>query len=136
MHAGSDVIDKYLADQDFGQPEFVPHYKLLTWQESTTGGGPARIDITTQKGENVIFIQLVKLFVSTDGLGGTISFRDGRYPVGTNMFTLINNSEFFNAMDFPHIIKNTKFSLISDSTTVRFSLAYVLISNKINVKKK
>ena len=128
------AIDKYLEGQFFGLGnKYEPDYQLLTWIESTLIAGFQTVDIPLMQSGNVLYIRLEQIAISTDGLGGTVSFRDSR--LANNLFTINNNVSYFTVTKFDYLINNTSFQLVSNSATVLFSLGFSRISTKEKTKK-
>lgn len=128
------AIDKYLENQFFGlNNKYEPDYQLLTWIESTLIGGVQTVDIPLMQSGNVLFIRLEQIAISTDGLGGTVAFRDSR--LANNLFTINNNVSYFTVTKFDYLVNNTSLQIISTSATVLFSLGFSRISTKEKVKK-
>lgn len=128
------AIDKYLDNQFFGlYNKYEPDYQLLTWIESTLIGGFQTVDIPLMKSGNVLFIRLEQIAISTDGLGGTVAFRDSRLL--NNLFTINNNVSYFTVTKFDYLANNTSLQIVSTSATVLFSLGFSRISTKEKTKK-
>ena len=128
------AIDKYLDGQFFGlNNKYEPDYQLLTWIESTLVGGFQTVDIPLMQSGNVLFIRLEQMTISTDGLGGTVSFRDSR--LANNLFTINNNVSYFTVCKFDYLVNNTSLQIVSTSATVLFALGFSRISTKEKTKK-
>lgn len=127
----SDVVSKYLKSQYFGGDEFESLYQIPTWVESTLVAGFQTVEIPLSKSANALFIEIIGMTLSTDGLGGVISFKDARLP--TNLFSINNNVSYFQVTKFNYLVNNTSFTMTSNSATVLFSLEYTRISK---VKKQ
>lgn len=128
------AIDKYLDSQFFGlNNKYEPDYQLLTWIESTLIAGVQTVDIPLMQSGNVLFIRLEQIAISTDGLGGVVSFRDSR--LANNLFTINNNVSYFTVTKFEYLANNTSLQIVSTSATVLFSLGFSRISTKEKTKK-
>lgn len=128
------AIDKYLDGQFFGlNNKYEPDYQLLQWIESTLIGGVQTVDIPLMQSGNVLFIRLEQIAISTDGLGGTVSFRDSR--LANNLFTINNNVSYFTVTKFDYLVNNTSVQIVSTSATVLFSIGFSRISTKEKTKK-
>jgi hypothetical protein len=125
MYSG---VTNFLNDQDFGGSEFMPKYQLLTWQASVIVAGFQTVAIPLDPTGNVLFIQIEQILISTDGLGGVITFRDSRIP--TPMFNIINAASYTICPVFNYLIKGNKFTMVSNSATVQFALGYIPISKQ------
>lgn len=126
-----DVLQEYLLTQEFGGKKYKPNYQLLTWQESDLIAGVQTVTIPLAKSADTLYIRLEQIAISTDGLGGTVSFRDTRY--NTNLFTINNNVSFFTVTKFPYLVNNTSLTIVTNSPGVLFSIGYCRIS-KIDLK--
>lgn len=128
------AIDKYLDGQFFGlNNKYEPDYQLLTWIESTLIGGVQTVDIPLMQSGNVLFIRLEQIAISTDGLGGVVSFRDSR--LANNLFSINNNVSYFTVTKFDYLVNNTSVQIVSTSATVLFSIGFSRISTKEKTKK-
>lgn len=128
------AIDKYLDSQFFGlNNKYEPDYQLLQWIESTLIGGVQTVDIPLMQSGNVLFIRLEQIAISTDGLGGTVSFRDSR--LANNLFSINNNVSYFTVTKFDYLVNNTSVQIVSTSATVLFSIGFSRISTKEKTKK-
>lgn len=128
------AIEKYLDGQFFGlNNKYEPDYQLLTWIESTLIAGVQTVDIPLMQSGNVLFIRLEQIAISTDGLGGVVSFRDSR--LANNLFTINNNVSYFTVTKFEYLANNTSLQIVSTSATVLFSLGFSRISTKEKTKK-
>lgn len=128
------AIDKYLDGQFFGlNNKYEPDYQLLQWIESTLIGGVQTVDIPLMQSGNVLFIRLEQIAISTDGLGGTVSFRDSR--LANNLFSINNNVSYFTVTKFDYLVNNTSVQIVSTSATVLFSIGFSRISTKEKTKK-
>lgn len=121
-----DLIQEYLLNQDWGGEGAKPNYQLLTWIESTLVAGVQTVVIPLQKSNDTLFIRINQIAISTDGLGGTVSFKDSR--LNTNLFTINNNVSYFTVTKFDYLINNTEFKMVSTSASVLFSLGFCRIS--------
>ncbi len=133
-------IDEYIKWQDFGNnsanegENWQPRYQLLTWMPSALVGGFQTVTIPTDESGNVLFIRIHQMSISTDGLGGTITFSDKR--IVTPLFSIINNISFWSVGGFDYIVNDTKFTMVSNSATVQFALGYSPISKgRFRIKK-
>lgn len=124
-----DIIQEYLLNQDFGDAK--PNYQLLTWIESTLVAGVQTVVIPLQKSNDTLFIRINQIAISTDGTGGTVSFRDARLT--TNLFTINNNVSYFTIPKFDYLVNNTSFTMVSTSATVLFAVGFCRISK---IKRK
>lgn len=128
------AIDKYLDGQFFGlYNKYEPDYQLLTWIESTVIAGFQTVDIPLMQSGNVLFIRLEQIAISTDGLGGVVSFRDSR--LANNLFTINNTTSYFTVTKFDYLANNTSLQIVSTSATVLFALGFSRISTKEKTKK-
>lgn len=128
------AIDKYLDGQFFGlNNKYEPDYQLLNWIESTLIGGVQTVDIPLMQSGNVLFIRLEQIAISTDGLGGVVSFRDSR--LANNLFSINNNVSYFTVTKFDYLVNNTSIQIVSTSATVLFSIGFSRISTKEKTKK-
>lgn len=130
----SDVVSKYLHSQYFGNENCEPSYEIPTWIESQLVGGFQTVTIPLSKSANALFIEIMAMSISTDGLGGVVSFKDSRLP--TNLFSINNNVSFFTVTRFSYVVNNTSFVMQSTSATVLFALEFSRVSKRDKILKK
>lgn len=128
-----DFIQEYLKWQDYGntpanrnEKQWEPRYQLLRWEPSALVAGFQTVTIATEKSNNVLFIRIVEMIISTDGLGGTIVFNDAR--IAKPLFSIDNSNVYFSQGCFNYLVNDKQFTMISTSATVQFSLGFITIS--------
>lgn len=128
------LIKEYLRWQYFGDQEKEPRYQLLTWEPSQLIAGFQTVVIPNDPNSNCLFIETELMSISTDGLGGVISFKDQR--MNTNLFSIINNTSIYTMNRFDYLIPDSRLIIVSTSATVQFSVAYCRITTDKKVNKR
>ena len=117
-------ITQYL---DFNQDNGAkPQYNIFKWQPSAVVAGSQTVVIGAKKGDLVSYVYIKKIWISNDGLGGIIAFRDTKN--NTPIFNFINAVASNGMYDLPYVAKGFELTIVANSPTVQFSLGYVTVS--------